>query len=168
MLRYVTAMRLSLRTGNSYSALFLALTLPDICGRLEDPEKDSRERYEDWFRTYMAGIYPSSFLTPEDCYALRCAALHEGAGDISNQRSKKILDEVCFLSPDSHGLHGFVPGHCNRLTNVAIGSREFGEALFLHVNNFCEDMCKGVEKWLVDVARNQDIKTRMKDLLTIC
>ena len=35
----------SLATENWYAALALALVIPDICGRLENPEMGSGERY---------------------------------------------------------------------------------------------------------------------------
>ncbi|MBI2302920.1 MAG: hypothetical protein HYU66_28780 [Armatimonadetes bacterium] len=169
---YVNAIRQSLRTENWYSALFVALSLPDICGSLERPQEYSKVRYVDWYRRYLSPAYAASpdhpFLSPEDCYALRCAMLHEGASDLTAQRSRDILDEVCFVSPVSGGLGGFVRvGHCFRLTNVAINEREFSSAVCLHVTAFCEDVCKGVEKWLCDVAGDADVQCRLNGLLTI-
>jgi hypothetical protein len=171
MRRLLTAVRLSLTTRNWYSALFVALSIPDICGRLEDPTRNATDRYLDWFRKYLSGVYCASpehpFLTPEDCYALRCALLHQGAGDITTQKRRKILDEFCFFAPGSQGLGPLRLGHCVRLTNVKINDGEFSDALCLDVTNFCEDMCKAVEKWLEDVAGNPEVQARMEDLLTI-
>jgi len=171
MRRLVESVRLSLSTENWYSALFVALSMPDICGRLEDPTKPSDERYMDWFRRYLSGVYgaPTAepFLTPEDCYALRCALVHQGAADITGQKKKKILDEICFFRPGSQAFGPLRPGHCNRLTNVRVNDREFKSALCLMVTGFCEDMCKAVEKWLSDVAGNVGIQARMNDLLPI-
>jgi hypothetical protein len=171
MYRFLTTVRRSLETGNWYAALFVALCMPDICGSLEKPTEDSAKRYKDWFIRYLSGIYCASsvnpFLTPEDCYVLRCAILHQGTGDIDTQKRKTILDEFCFFAPDSQGLGPLRLGHCVRLTNVQINGREFTDALCLHVTDFCEHMCKAVEKWLSDVAGNLDIQARMKDLLTV-
>lgn len=167
----IAAVRLSLKTENWYSALFVALSIPDICGRLGDPIKSTRERYEDWFRRYLSGAYATPpaepFLSPEDCYALRCALVHEGATDITRQRARKLLDEICFLRPDSQAFGPFRPGHCVRLTNVSVNGREFSNALCLRVTNFCEDMCIAAEKWLGDVAGEVTIQSRMNDLLPI-
>jgi len=167
----VAAVRLSLRTENWYSALFVALSMPDICGRLEDPKKPTGQRYVDWFRRYLSDTYGAPpaepVLSPEDCYALRCALVHEGAGDIAGQQAKKVLNEICFFRPGSQGFGPVRPGHCNRLTNVRINDREFSEALWLRVTDFCEDMCRAVEKWLNDVAREAAIQSRMNGLLPI-
>lgn len=171
MHRFLTAVRLSLATKNWYSALFVALSLPDICGRLEDPTRNTPDRYKDWFRRYLSAGYGGwsvdRFLTAEDFYALRCAIVHEGMGDIVTQRSKKVLDEFCFFSPGTRTFGPMQPGHCTRLSNVKINDREFTDALCLHVTNFCEDICKAVEKWLADVGENPDVRRRVEELLTI-
>lgn len=73
-------------------ALSLALTLPDICGKVEFPNEFSPgKRYKDWFSLYAvpnftveASKLPSSeiasytWLSAEECWALRCAFLHAG------------------------------------------------------------------------------------------
>ncbi len=171
MLRFINAVRLSLKTENWYSALFVALSLPDICGRIEHPTSNSKDRYIAWFSKYLSSIYTGlpdcPFLIPEDCYALRCALVHEGCSDLDNQKAREILDEVCFLSPTSQGFGPFRPGHCNRLTNVRVNDRQFNDALCLDVSRFCEDTCQAVEKWLADVAGNHDVRDRMSGLLSI-
>ncbi len=171
MLRYVKATRQCLKDENWHAALFIALSMPDICGWLEDPKRKSGERFVDWFNRYLAQAYAplasDPWLTGGDCYALRCALLHSGVGDISAQRIRNILDEFCFISPDSKGgVHG-ISGHCNRVTNCQFNDRMFDEALFLRVTDFCEDICKAVEKWVTDTAGDPDIKSRMSELLTI-
>ena len=40
---------------------------------------------------------PHVFLHGEDCYALRCAVLHEGADDIVTQRARVALTPSCSL-----------------------------------------------------------------------
>lgn len=79
-----------------YPALFMCLTLPDICGKLkykESPDiKNIKWRYMKWFDEYVNPI-----LNPLDCaldtrgsisfdalacYKLRCSLLHAGEPDI--------------------------------------------------------------------------------------
>jgi hypothetical protein len=43
--------------GNWYAALTVALTLPDICGKLESPQDSSTRRYVRWFNENLAPKY---------------------------------------------------------------------------------------------------------------
>ena len=95
------------------SALALALTIPDMCGKSEYPnEKSSRKRYIDWFDTYM-GVPPREkilekltdrenetimpYLTGHVVYQLRCNLLHETTPIIEKNDvvdDNKEIDEV--------------------------------------------------------------------------
>lgn len=78
-------------------ALGMALTLPDICGKVGFPEykDDSKKRYEEWCNKYLfnQGFYPTHIMDLDNpdrkgersrvisgnlCYKLRCAYLHSG------------------------------------------------------------------------------------------
>ena len=86
----------SLATSNWYSALMVALALPDIAARIDDPSKSSTKRYAEWVDRHLSPKYTKNigpspgtiyqFLGGGDCYALRCAFLHEGGDDVSNHR----------------------------------------------------------------------------------
>jgi len=39
--------------------------------------------------------------------------------------------------------------------------------LQLQVNVFCTDVCVGVEQWLDDVAKNEDVQRRINNLAVI-
>ena len=47
MERFTTSIEGSLRTGNWFAALFLALALPDICAALEQPTAQETENSVD-------------------------------------------------------------------------------------------------------------------------
>jgi hypothetical protein len=48
--RFTTAIRQSVENKNWYAALYLSLTLPDICARLEsDNGKTNRAKFVAWF-----------------------------------------------------------------------------------------------------------------------
>jgi len=84
MKRFTSSIRKSIDTKNWYGALMTALTLPDICGKLETPNENSKARSVRWLRTWIEPHYTDDelnhvFLSAEDCYALRCSFLHEGA-----------------------------------------------------------------------------------------
>lgn len=156
------AVRRAVAEENWYAALALALTLPDICGRLETPDAGSKTRYVAWCQTYLEPTYtgpvgpdrtPHVFLHAEDCYALRCAVLHEGREDISAQTAAKALDSFRWVAPK--------PGSQVHLNQV-------NGRLQLQVDIFSEDVSRGVDAWLRAVpATDVDVRSRMEDLMTI-
>jgi len=157
----ITAVENALNSQNWRGALFISLSLPDICGKLETPDKKSGERYANWFAQYMPEYYSFektfdgvkySLLNGSDCYALRCALLHEGVSDISEQKAQCVLTRFHFVFPPERGML-----HCNRS----------GDVLQLQVDIFCRDICNGVKTWLSEVIKNKDIKNRIDNVLKI-
>lgn len=93
------------------SALALAITIPDFCGKyyIEKVEKSnkaecSKYRYEQWYKKFFLRndnkedayynekqIQKPSQLTCEQCYGLRCSFLHAMDTDIANQRVMREL-----------------------------------------------------------------------------
>lgn len=71
-----------LRDGYPYSALGIALTLPDICGNIAYPETKVAFHYKKWYDEYVGPInairHEDGFISvdSEVCYKLRCAYLH--------------------------------------------------------------------------------------------
>ncbi len=88
------------------AALALALTLPDICGKAEYPNENSRERYSLWFDTNIGqyerersrsnekGLANLPFLSGELLYALRCDVLHSGEVNINGNAMKEEQNQV--------------------------------------------------------------------------
>lgn len=156
----IKALEMAIAAKNWYGALFIALSVPDICGYLENPHEKSQARYERWFEQYTLPKYRSQgvyapvhvFLSPADCYALRCALLHEGREEIIEQKAREVLDRFHFTEP--HPRHIV---HCLKINNV----------LQLQVNIFCVDIYEGVSQWTKDTAGNPDIQTRLKTVLRI-
>jgi len=159
---YVEAVRAAVAAENWFAALPLALTLPDICGWLEDPSATSRQRYVRWFDRFLlptyslstgAGQPPMVFLSGNDCYALRCAFLHEGRDDVSHQEAQEVVQRVFFTRPGGPAV-----GHMNRHNDI----------LQLEVGRFCEDVCVAVIAWQDQVAnRGPAITARMNELLAV-
>jgi hypothetical protein len=159
MVRFTTSVLSAIQQKNWYSALTLSLTLPDICGKLESPTSKSGERYIAWWNKYLLEKY-TIFLSGSDAYALRCAYLHEGGDDVSEQKAQDALTRFIFREPP--GNNNIV--HCNLhvITHPVITS-----ALQLQVDIFCADICEGVNKWSVDTKDNKDIQKRTEKLLNI-
>jgi len=159
----IKALELSINNKNWYGALFLALCIPDICGYIESPKKKSQDRYEQWFKEYMLSKYsfcvgpehtPQVFLSPSDCYALRCAILHEGRDVILEQNAREALDRFHFIEPPPRGIQI----HCNRINN---------NILQLQVDIFCNDMINGLRKWQQNIHKIPDIEQRFKNILKV-
>lgn len=159
--RFTESLRSSVAHGDWYVALATALTLPDVCGRLIEPDAKSGPRYKAWFRDWMEQRYTirmddevKVFLTGDDCYALRCSYLHEGGGGIAHQTARKALDNFRFIFPPKNGWRM----HLNLLDD---------NTLQLQVDVFCLEIADAVEQWCRSVSDNDDIQGRMGSLLTI-
>ena len=139
VLHLAAATRVALRDGNWYSALALALTLPDICGRLESPSQRSQARYEAWWNSWVEPAYATSsggLLGGGDAYALRCAVLHEGRDDILAQKAREAIERFIFVAPTSDDDPDY---------NLVNG------VLVLRVDVFCLSVCAGVDEWSANV-----------------
>jgi len=153
--RFISSIEKSLETENWYSAIILTLTLPDICGWLESSSTGSKKRYVAWYEKYLMHLYKNDFfgadfcfMTGRDCYALRCAFLHEGADEILRQSAREVLSKIIFSTTGSHRI---------RIDDV----------LSLNVSAFAKEVCEGVKQWETDTKDNKDIQERKKELLFI-
>ncbi len=135
---------------NWHASLFIALSLPDICGKLEYPNESVGNRFKKWFNSYLQDSYIKkvgsqkeevTFLNASDCYALRCALLHEGSDDIGTQRAKEVLNKFVFSTTMPHLLL-----HNNR-------------TLVLNVEEFCKEMYSAVTKWFKETNSKVEILT---------
>jgi hypothetical protein len=161
MINLIKSLEHSLNTENHYASLVMALTMPDICGWIESPLMYSKERYINWYEKYLKNKYTRSanehmpehiFLSGADCYALRCALLHEGRENISTQKAGNILDSFQFVVPPS----GWTV-HQNQINNT----------LQLQVDIFCQDIIAGVKAFLVEITDNIEAQSRMNQALII-
>ena len=155
MERFLTSVEKSIQTENWYAALTMSLTLPDICGWLTTPDVKSQKRYETWFNTYLLPNYKSQFHGPEftflsgsDCYALRCAFLHEGTDEVLRQRAREVITRFAFSTTGSH--------RCL-----------FDSVLLLNVQSFCAEICAAVRQWVHDVSGNVNIQLRLSELVCV-
>lgn len=159
MERFTTAVQMALTNKNWYAALSLALSLPDICGKLDNPSMKSQARYTTWVQEWLVPLYTSEigapgtqhvFLSAEDCYALRCSYIHAGSDDISNERIRKALNDFHFLAPAQGSL---------------IHRNQSNHTLQLQVDIFCSDVVTAVESWLEH--QPADFPNRTAGLLTV-
>lgn len=158
LLRFTQDVRDAVKYRNWYSAIALALTLPDICGKIAYPQmKGSGKRYERWFNEWLGeqNRFTTNdgqevvMLTGGDCYALRCAYLHRGGDDISDQKAREILSRFFFTTMNAHRVRG------NR------------EVMVLNTRIFCLEVCLAVDAWYGSVMEDARAKAEIEQLLTI-
>lgn len=142
MLNKIEDIEKALEAKAYLSALALALTLPDICGKIAypDPKIGVGQRYTTWFDEYITDDSPNEIANypifdGEKCYKLRCAFLHEGS-------IKGITDvdkfELCINGCSSFGLI----------------TRSFGEneetpfhSIKLEINQVCLRICSAAKEF---------------------
>ena len=156
MQRLIDAINTGCAQGNWYAALYMSLTMPDICSKLENPDsKESGKRYRMWFDKYLRPMYKSEFHGPDfhflsagDCWALRCSLLQEGSGEIAEQKSRQVLSKFQF-------------------TTLQIHRCQMEDVLVLNVGMFCGEMTAAVNNWMRDVQADEKIQERMNSMATI-
>jgi hypothetical protein len=137
----IAAIRQNLETQNYYSALFLTLVLPSICGALESENgQDTREKYIGWYDKYIT----NSKLNGEDCYQLRCSLHHQGL----TTNHKSSFSRVIFTIPNSR--------------STIVHENIMGDVLNLYIPLFCQNILKAVDTWLEDMKDNQNYKRNMQ------
>lgn len=87
------------------SALSLALTLPDVCGKAEYPSDSVTQRYKKWFdyhigkyETYEGNTCP--YLSGEIVFSLRNSLLHQATPNIDKTKIKdteNIIDRFILV-----------------------------------------------------------------------
>lgn len=96
---YVNDIEKSLENKAYFTALALALALPDICGNAEYPNETSvAKRYIGWYDTYIskynAPVDNEPYLSGEIVYNLRNTFLHTGSPNIDRSKVKKETNQL--------------------------------------------------------------------------
>ena len=96
---YVDDILKSLECKSYFSALSLALALPDFCGAAEFPDKSVTERYINWYDNYVKNFmsyksFGASQLSGEVIYNLRNTFLHMGSPNIITSKIKQELNRI--------------------------------------------------------------------------
>jgi hypothetical protein len=133
----------SLQEQNWYAALVMSLTLPDLCVKASNPaERTTGAKYAAWFDEFVGPKYRRPvgpdrqlhvFLSGNDCYALRCAVLHEGSADVTEQKARETLERFHFCTPGSRNNRW----HRNQRDG----------ALLLMVDEFATDVLEAARAW---------------------
>ena len=110
---FVRDIKHSIETKSYFAALSLALTLPDICGNAEFPDRQVAERYIEWYNKYIGDdthelSKDNPWLSGEIIYNLRNTFLHLGSPTISGGKVKEEanqLDRFVLVLGDGTLLH---------------------------------------------------------------
>jgi hypothetical protein len=161
MKHFAASIEAALESRNFYAALAVALAAPDICGWVATPNAGSRARYVAWFERFMQSHYvrPSSrvvpehtFLTGNDCYALRCAFLHKGRDDITDQRAQQALESFQFVvAPAGWTIH----------------MNQANSMLQLQVDIFCRQIADGIREFVDSISEDAAATARAQQLMLI-
>ena len=94
---YVKDIQNALKNHSYYCALSLALTLPDICGMVEFPNKSVGERYISFYNKYIKKSESNAqdpYSSGEVIYNLRNTYLHQGSPNIDSSKVKEKINQV--------------------------------------------------------------------------
>ena len=137
MEKQIKDINLAIKSGAYLSALALALTIPDICGKnmlVSKGEKKptNKERYIQWCEKYLPELWKFG-VTGEHIYRLRCSFLHENTASIENFNICRLtagfyitLREFTQSGIDSNGEK-----HCLR----------YERTFDIDISQFCNAIC---------------------------
>lgn len=160
LLQFTKSIEQSLTSKNYFSALIVALTLTDICCSMDNENRwTSGAKYAKWFKKYVGHHYIShigldqvetTFLSGEECFALRCSYLHKGTNNIEDEKIIKDYEsksvKIEFMAE--------MNSDCLKLNNI----------LLLKLEAFCYRIIEGVNNWLQDSKGNSRIISHMREI----
>ena len=146
----VNDIKRSLENKCYFSALSLALILPDICGMAEFPNESVTKRYIGWYDKYL-GEYMAQgkddlggnnpWLSGEIIYNLRNTYLHQGNPGIASDKVKEEvnqLDKFILMLGDGTVLQSVT-------LNIEAGTQETGKITYrmiiVDITYLCDSIC---------------------------
>ncbi len=146
--RYVKDIKCSLKHKCYFSALSLALALPDMCGMAEYPEEQSvSKRYMDWYDKYLGAFLEQGhknlsvgnpWMSGEIVYNLRNTYLHQGSPNVNSTKVKEEtnrLDRFIVVIGD-----GTVVWDSSLNLDFGHGN-VFYKAIIVDITYLCENLC---------------------------
>lgn len=167
MEEYIDSISRSLEAKNYHAALFIALSIPDICGKLETPDIGNGARAKRWFTENLGKKYNA-----ENMYDFVLA--HEPAKvaempDYIRQEMKR-MPNLAKITPklywdlrnaflhEASDLAGKTKVHITHST-THIGYIN-GDILISAIG-FCRDMCLAANDWLENMKSNKEVWERI-------
>lgn len=142
---YVNDIQNALTNQCYFSALSLALTLPDICGMAEYPTSPVTDRYIKWFDKYIgesvsqSGHTESPYLSGEMVYNLRNTYLHQGSPNVISSKvreEKNQIDKFMLVLGDGTRIQKMT-----FTVDVGMGKAIF-RSIMIDVTYLCNSICE--------------------------
>lgn len=169
MKRFTDSIRHSLQEKNWFAALFMALSLPDICGKMENPKSKNGERYRNWFNDNLKelsgpeNVYESIILfTPSLAAELRP---EEKAFYKTQKLDYFFTAEFCYALRNAmlHEASDITGKGKVHLTPTTASFNRIGEEIQIGVPFLCEEICKAVDKWEQKVREIPEVAGRIDE-----
>lgn len=161
---YVNDIKCSLQNNCYFSALALALTLPDICGIAEFPNKSVSERYMEWYDKYLGNYMEQAqsdlgvntpWLSGEVIYNLRNTYFHQGSPNVIGDKVKKTanqLDRFILVLGDGTQIW-------DSSINIDLGDGKLTfKAITVDVTWLCNTICDGALRYYENNADKFEFK----------
>lgn len=160
-----------LKHDDSLAALYIAISLPDICAKLMESKTNGKEaRYCEWFDKYVLDYivgkvgkekYSELHFSSSECWKLRCFLYHEGNYDIESNESDEFLlnfnkSAVMATASASQETRGDKYGH-----PIPVGPKRIKKDI--NVNYLCEIIIYAVQ----DFLKEPYIKNKKRPTLKI-
>lgn len=163
------AIQQALRDNNYFSAMFIALSLPDICGSLETPKEKNGIRARKWFKENLGRTY-----MPNNRYEVMLNFRPDGiqdllpseVEDLKKQPATVKLTQEMFWSLRNAFLHEASDRSKEfkfHITHSRTPMMIINDALQLSSICFCEDMCNAVDRWVVKMKSNTIVTQRINE-----
>lgn len=165
----------ALESENYFGALFMALTIPDICASIDNPnEKGLGVRYKKWFQDNLKGkYYPDSML---ELFENNKPELAQQLQDYEREKLKAqpvgniaFTDTMCWKLRCSvlHAGSTDAGSYSFHLTNGDSHQNVINGVLQISVVRFCQDICSAFDLWCEKNKSDEDIQRRLAEGMRI-
>ncbi|HED1546179.1 hypothetical protein [Citrobacter freundii] len=167
MLEFVESVKKSLLDKNYEAALFIALSLPDICGKLETPEERNGPRAKRWFKDNLKNKYFA-----DNLYETFIANYPEQLDGMPQHQIERLKTKkpLVKLDPENYWAlrNAFLHEASDstklqqiQLTHSSAHMNMFNGVLQLSVINLSNDICDAVVKWVERMKDNDEVWQRI-------
>ncbi|WP_286872955.1 hypothetical protein [Pantoea sp. UBA5035] len=163
------AVQQALKDNNYFSAMFIALSLPDICGSLETPKEKNGARAKRWFKENLGPKY-----MPNNRYEVMLNFRPDGIATLPPREAEKLKKEPAtvrftpemFWSLRNAFLHEASDKNKSvkfHITHSRTPMMMINGALQLSSIEFCKDMCNAVTRWITKMQSNAIVTKRITE-----
>lgn len=173
MKEIIESIKKSLDSENYQAALFISLSIPDICGQLEVPGIGNGVGARKWFDEYLApryhpkSLYDSMLITnPEYTATLTDGVIKafKATPPTVTFTSKQFWDLRNAFLHNASAIGKKITVH---LTHSISHMNEFDGELQLSAIVLCRDIIQAAEKWINDMAANPDVAKRISETVQV-